>query len=117
MRLEANRKTRVAYCLTLFQITIIPFAFGVFTNMASALRSPMERMDYIIRTVLCLLLLIPFGYRIFAVFRKSETLVFISDGSVVRSIRTFGIFLMWIGALAVPSLVVGLGSVDIRAEQ
>lgn len=103
-----NRYVRPIYCAALLQATVIPFAYGVLGNLSAALRMTGERIDYIGRTAVCLFFLAAFGYRMWAVIRNPKALEFPSSRQFETSVRALGITLLWIGAMAIPSLAVGV---------
>lgn len=108
MNTALNRKIRYIYCVALLQATVIPFAYGELINLIAAFQIAGQRTDYVGRTVVCLLFLAAFSYRMWVVICKPETLEFQQSSKIATFFRTLGIALLWIGALAIPSLVVGI---------
>lgn len=108
MNTAPNRKVRSIYCVALLQATVIPFAYGVLINLFAAFQIAGQRIDYVGRTVVCLFFLAAFSYRMWAVIRNPETLEFRPSSKIATSVRALSIALLWIGALAIPSLVVGI---------
>lgn len=103
MQIEASRKLKVLYCVNYAQFSVIPLAYGVIMNIIWGMKlTP----DYFGRAAVCLLLLILFGYRIYSVVRNVEALTLLSAHSFAKVIRAFSIFLMWVGVLAIPNLIV-----------
>lgn len=103
-----NRNVRYIYCVALSQATVIPFFYGVLSNIFAAFQISGERIDYVGRMAVCLFFLMAFSYRVWAVIRNPEALEFSSSSKFEIVIRALGIAQLWIGALAIPSLAVGV---------
>ena len=112
MQIEANRRFKVLYCINFAQFTTIPLAYGVIMNILWGLKMT---PDYFGRAVFCLLVFMLSGYRIYSVVRNPKTLTFFSAHSFAKAIRSFSIFLMWVGVLAIPSLII-FGTVSFMLE-
>lgn len=103
MPIESSKKLKVLYGINFAQFSVAPMTFGVIMNIFWGIKySP----NYFGRAVICLLLLVLSGYRLLNVVRNDETLRFVTAGAVAQTFRSFSLFLMWVGVLAIPSLIV-----------